>query len=88
MNQPLPLIFAGTLGAGAMLVMQPPPAPQACEPIELVRFVGPAPEIHIIREPVFGRPPVEWLAQFEEPEPVVVADDEPVKRRRRRHARW
>ena len=82
--QPLTILLAATLGAGAMFSIQPP-LPQACEPVELVRFVGPQPEIHIVQEPVFGRPAVEWLAQFDE-EPAAQEDKEP-PRRRRRHVR-
>lgn len=88
----LTYILAATLGAGAMFSMQPP-LPQSCEPVELLRFVGKEPEIHVIEPTTFGRSQDEWLAQFAEAEPehsVVASDeDEPVRRhhRRRRHGR-
>lgn len=85
MRDPLPVILAGTLGAGAMLVIQPlPPAP-ACEPVELVRFVGPEPEIHVVQATSWGRGSDDWLTQFEDDR----ADAEPdtIVRRRRRHVR-
>jgi hypothetical protein len=83
MRDVLPIILAGTLGAGAMLVVHQP-LPPACEPIELVRFVGSSPEIHIIESATFGRPADEWLTQFDDgvrPE----QDEEPLPHRRRRH---
>lgn len=94
MNYPLPLVFAGILGAGAMLVLTPQPLPAACEPVELVRFVSSPPEIHVVKTPAFGRSPSEWLAQFAggpEPLPELVMASEPEEptrhHRRRRHAR-
>lgn len=84
-HTPLTIILAATLGAGAMFSIQPP-LPQACEPVELLRFVGPQPEIHVIAEPTFGRPAVEWLQQYEEAEPE--QESENYIRRRRRHGRW
>lgn len=87
MQDTLPLLLAGTLGAGAMLVLQPPPTPPACEPVELVRFVGAQPEIHIVDTTTFGRSTQDWLTQFEaavEPAP----EEEPTQPRRRRHVRW
>lgn len=86
-HNPLTFIFAATLGAGAMFSVQPP-LPPACEPVELLRFVGPQPEIHVVETPAFGRPTVEWLSQFEEPAAAPAPDEEPVRYRRRRHARW
>jgi hypothetical protein len=85
-DTPITLILAGTLGAGAMLVLQPPLPPPVCEPVELVRFVGPQPEIHIVQEAVFGRPTVEWLTQFDEELDPQESEEHPPQRRRR-HAR-
>lgn len=87
-HTPITLILAATLGAGAMFSIQPP-LPQACEPVELLRFVGKEPEIHVVSETTYGRSTGDWLQQFDD-EPVAVATDEepPHHRRRRRHGRW
>jgi hypothetical protein len=85
MNQtPITLILAATLGAGAMFAIQPP-LPPVCEPVELLRFVGREPEIHVVSETTYGRSTADWLQQFEDTPPV--AEEQPV-RRRRRHGRW
>ncbi len=86
-HAPLTLILAATLGAGAMFAMQPP-LPQACEPVELLRFVGKEPEIHIVSETTYGRSVTDWLQQFEEPVAVATDEDPTPRRRRRRHGRW
>ena len=93
-HSPITYIFWATIGAGFFfLVAVQPEAQQACEPVELVRFVGSQPAIHVIEQPTFGRSSGDWFQQFAEAEPkpeVVAADeDEPVRHhRRRRHGRW
>lgn len=85
MHDPLPVILAGTLGAGAMLVIQPLPQPPSCEPVELVRFVGEKPEIHVVRTTDFGRSTDDWLQQYAEAE--TEREPDTIVRRRRRHGR-
>jgi hypothetical protein len=93
---PLPYIISAIIGAGAMFVVTVQPLPQeACEPIELVRFVGNQPEIHVIEQTTFGRGSDDWLQQFTQEtnaDPETVAEDDPAPRRRhhwrRRHGRY
>lgn len=82
-------VLAATLGAGAMFILTAQPLPQStCEPVELVRFTGPPPEIHIIEANAFGVSQDAWLQQFEGDEPIVAQEEEPVRRHRwRRHGR-
>lgn len=84
-------VIGATIGAGVVFIFAVQPQQQPpCEPIEMVRFVGQQPEIHIIESNAFGVSQDAWLTQFASDEPVVAQEeDEPVRPRRwrRRHGR-
>lgn len=90
-HTPIQHVLAATVGAGAMFILTAQPLPrEPCEPVELVRFVGPEPDIHIIESSAFGVSQDAWLTQFASDEPVVAQEeDEPIRhhRWRRRHGR-
>jgi len=88
-HPPITYLFWATIGAGFMFMFAiQPQAQQSCDPVELVRFVGPQPEIHMVSETTYGRSTADWLQQFDT-EQTIGEDDGPgrIKRWRRRHGR-